>query len=207
MCGRYGLINKKRVIDQFHLSLDRTVSGDPGGNAKPTQQLPVITADERDVLQSMRWGLIPFWAKPDAKLPLMINARAETVQEKPAYRDAFKKRRCLVPANGYYEWLKEPGQKKGGIPQWFEVASGELMVFAGLWENWITESGEATRSFTIITCEAPAAIAHIHDRMPVILPASHVDEWLFGPSPSFLQNLLQPYPVEEMVIVSGKEPS
>jgi len=149
-------------------------------NIAPTQEAPVIRMDrarEAREVAMLRWGLVPSWAKDLAVGTRMINARGESVEEKPAFREAMRKRRCIVPASGFYEWQGAPGRKQ---PYAITLAGGELFGFAGLWESWQAPSGQSVHTFAIVTTEANAAVAPIHDRMPVIVPLDQVDAWLTG---------------------------
>lgn len=148
----------------------------------------------RPELTTARWGLIPFWAK-DAKIGYStINARAETVATKPAFREAFKRRRCLVPASGYYEWQKRPdGQKQ---PHYFTSRDDSLLMFAGLWEYWKPKEGEPITSYTIIVCAPNPLCAAVHDRMPVIIDEKHWEHWLEGERDP--GKLLKPAPDEAL---------
>lgn len=148
----------------------------------------------------MQWGLIPFWAK-DANIGSnLINARAEGIATKPAFRSAFKSCRCLIPADGFYEWEQTPHGK-----QPIMLASGELFAFAGLWDRWKSPEGESVESCCIVTCEPNELAARFHDRMPVIIAPEDYDTWLTGTSEQAL-TLLKPYPAQEMRAypVSGK---
>jgi putative SOS response-associated peptidase YedK len=163
----------------------------PRYNIAPTQKAPVVLVgrDGRPMMDELRWGLIPYWDKDASVGVRAINARAETIAEKPTFRDAFRKRRCLVPASGFYEW-KRDGKTK--TPYYF-TSWGEPVVFAGLWERW-SGGADVIHSFTIITIEANSLIAPIHDRMPVILKR---DDWRAWLDPNFqdrshLQSLLRP---------------
>jgi putative SOS response-associated peptidase YedK len=171
-------------------------------NAAPTQDLPVVIRDRETGerrLEALRWGLIPFWAK-DAKIGFStINAKAETVATRPAFRDAFKSGRCLVPADGFYEWKKLDATTKQ--PYRIVMADGSPMAFAGLWERWRDPaSGETVRSFTIVTTAPNALCARIHNRMPVIIDPADFPAWLgeTTATPDELQALLRPYPAERM---------
>jgi putative SOS response-associated peptidase YedK len=145
----------------------------------------------------LRWGLIPSWAKDPAMGAKLINARAETVAEKPSFRSAFRHRRCLVVADGFYEWQKQEGKKQ---PFYFRLQDGQPFAFAGLWESWKDPNGEVVDSCTILTTEANQLMQPIHDRMPVILASQDYDLWLDPTVQSEqLQNLLQPFPSEAMV--------
>lgn len=156
------------IFSYFEIN-DVRIPWNPSFNVAPTTQIPVIRSEDggkREMVE-LRWGLIPFWVKPDAKLPMMINARAETVATKPAYRDAFKKRRCIVPASGYYEWQKLPDGTKQ--PFYFERADGSPLVFAGLWD------GETVATITTMPNKEAGAV---HDRMPVIFEKLNFEQFL-----------------------------
>jgi putative SOS response-associated peptidase YedK len=164
-------------------------------NAAPTQILPVVRldADGQRELVTLKWGLIPFWAK-DAKIAhSTINARAETVVHKPAFRAAFKARRCLIPADGFYEW--QPGEKRQ--PYRITMKDGEPFAMAGLWEQW-DKAEEPLQSFTIIVTEGNSLMKAIHDRMPVILPTDTWDHWLTAKDIGIPQALLMSYPASRM---------
>ncbi|HEX8906427.1 MAG TPA: SOS response-associated peptidase, partial [Longimicrobiaceae bacterium] len=155
----------------------------PRFNIAPTQDVPVLLSDGgRRVLDVFRWGLIPSWAK-DAKIGnKMINARAEGVAEKPAYRAAFQRRRCLVPASGFYEWKKAAG---GKVPHWIHAADDQPLTFAGLWEIWRpVKDAEPVYTFTILTTTPSADVSGIHDRMPVIVARDDRDAWLDAETPA-----------------------
>lgn len=170
----------------------------PRYNIAPTQPVATLRLVEgRRVLGPMRWGLIPHWAQDLKKLPMLINARADTVAEKPSFKHALRARRCLVPADGFYEWRTE-GKKK--LPQYFRMQDGRPFALAGLWEDWRDPEGAHVLSFTLITTEPNALVAKIHDRMPVILPPDQYDRWL-DPGlrdPAAILPLLRPYPAEAM---------
>jgi putative SOS response-associated peptidase YedK len=197
MCGRFTL---KTPANQLLLAFGLS-SGPPlvpRYNVAPTQEIPIIRAGEGGrELSMMHWGLIPGWSKqPDAGGRL-INARAETVAEKPAFRTSFQRRRCLVPADGYYEWVAA-GKKKQ--PYWIHRADEQPFAFAGLWDQWRPEAGEPLVSCTIVTTDANAATREIHDRMPVILDPADYDLWL-DPTLSDsarLLPLLRPYEGDEL---------
>lgn len=163
-------------------------------NIAPTQEAPVVrrpgnsTAGEREVAL-LRWGLVPAWAKDLAVGNRMINARSEGVEAKPAFRDAMKLRRCLVPATGFYEWKGAPGRKQ---PFAITLPDRPMFAFAGLWESWRPRGGEPVETFTIITADANAAVADVHDRMPVILPREAEETWLSG-TPEEARALLKTY--------------
>jgi putative SOS response-associated peptidase YedK len=149
-------------------------------NIAPTQFIAAIRSDEEAgrELTEFRWGLVPFWAKDPSIGNRMINARAETVAEKPSFRNAYRKRRCLVLADGFYEWHTEGGVK---VPYFISLASGEPFAFAGLWEHWESkETGEALQTATIITTEANRYLSQLHHRMPVVLEPDTADRWMAG---------------------------
>ncbi len=159
-------------------------------NIAPTQQAPVIRAgpEGREVAM-LRWGLVPSWASDLKVGTKMINARGETAAQKPAFRSAFKQRRCLVPATGFFEWQGEPGRK---TPYAITVPGRPVFAFAGLWESWRGGDAEAVETFTVITTEPNEQVARIHDRMPVILAEADYDAWLFD-TPEAAQSLIRPY--------------
>jgi putative SOS response-associated peptidase YedK len=157
-----------------------------------------VQSDERELSQ-FKWGLVPSWAKDSDIGNRMINARAETLAEKPSFRDAFKKRRCIIPASGFYEWRKKGSGAKQ--PFYFYLREKEVFGFAGLWEEWIDkESGDVLETCTIITTEANGVLKPVHDRMPVILKADDYSRWLDPKENNTdrLQKLLVPYPADEM---------
>ena len=150
----------------------------PRFNIAPTQPIVAITARQGggNAATFFQWGLVPSWAKDVSIGAKMINARAETVAEKPAFRAAFRRRRCLIPVSGFYEWQKPPGAAKQ--PFWISAADGGLLTFAGLWESWMSPDGDELRTATIITTTANAALAPLHARMPVILDSADFAAWL-----------------------------
>ena len=167
MCGRYTLIADLGDLAQRFEFDGSDFSYDPGYNIAPTESVLTVRNVEGRAVAFMKWGLIPFWAKDSKIGSRMINARAETVAEKPAFRNALKKRRCLVLADGYYEWQKTPVGKR---PFRIVMRSGESFAFAGIWETWKDIQGNVVPSCTIITTAANDFLAPIHNRMPVILP-------------------------------------
>lgn len=176
MCGRYTLTSNDSLVAEFELVAGQR-SFEPRFNIAPTQLAPIIdnrAKDER-TLVPMRWGLIPSWARDPAIGNRMINARCETVAEKPAFRKALLERRCIIPADGFYEWQKRGKDK---IPFYIHDPSRGPLAFAGLWERWKSPDGPWWLSFTIITTEANEFMAPLHDRMPVILARQDYDRWL-----------------------------
>lgn len=202
MCGRFTLRTPPAEISSlFSVQLPiefQTQAFVPRYNIAPSQDVSVIVSDEAGHRQwkLFRWGLVPSWAK-DLKIGYkMINARGETLAEKPSFRSAYKKRRCLVIADGFYEWEKTETGKK---PYYFHLSNGGLMAFAGLWERW--NQDRSVFSCTIVTTPANELLDPLHDRMPVILEEQDHARWL---DPQFqdtasLQSLIRPYPAEEMV--------
>lgn len=189
MCGRFALQSvPKQILDEFVIIPPPIL---PRYNIAPTQKAPVVFTggNGKPIMDELRWGLIPSWAKDVSTSVRAINARAETIAEKPTFRDAFKKRRCLVPATGFYEWKRE-GKTK--TPYYFTSRSRAL-VFAGLWERW-TDGDVSILSFTIITTEANSLMAPIHNRMPVILKHDDWRAWLdpMEYDRAHLQSLLLP---------------
>ena len=193
MCGRVTIQTPALAIArEFALTGVRTAIERPRYNLAPTQQMPVVLNDGERLLDTARWGLIPSWAKEAAIGSKLINARAETVAEKPSFRSAFKRRRCLVLVDGWYEWKQSTKPK---TPYLFRRQDGRPFALAGLWEDWTApDTGEVVRSCTILTTSPNAVMAPIHDRMPVILDAEAQSIWL-RPEPqeaSVLQPLLVP---------------
>ncbi len=196
MCGRFTIFaDPARLAERFQAALPPDGLS-PRYNAAPTQQLPVILNDDPPAIQLLRWGLIPFWAKDPSIGSRMINARSETLVDKPAFRAAFKKRRCLVLADGFYEWLQTP---QGKQPMRITLASGEPFAMAGLWESWDAPDGSLLRTFTIVTGDPNDLVAPIHNRMPAILLPEHEAIWLDNAAePAIWLDILRPYPAERM---------
>jgi putative SOS response-associated peptidase YedK len=184
MCGRYTLTNPHDVADEVEAMLDPAAAMDewfrPRFNIAPTQRAPVVTRhDGGRVVEMMRWGLLPFWsARPGTKPPLMINARVESIDAKPVFRDALAHKRCLVIADGFFEW-KRAGKSSETMYFHPGVPGGRprIAAFAGLWARVKTDAGEL-RSFTIVTGPASALVAPVHDRMPLALPRDQWAAWL-----------------------------
>ncbi len=196
MCGRFTIFaDPDRLAERFQAALPAD-GLQPRYNAAPTQYLPVILNDGPPAIQLLQWGLVPFWAKDPSIGSRMINARAETLAEKPAFRAALKKRRCLVLADGFYEWQKTPTGKQ---PMRITLASGEPFAMAGLWETWDAPDGSLLRTFTIVTGEPNELVAAIQNRMPTILLPEHEALWLDNAAePAIWLDILRPYPAERM---------
>lgn len=179
MCGRFAFYSPSEAAAAL-FGVATSVAVEPRFNIAPTQYIAAIRQDaqqERELVM-LRWGLVPFWAKDPTIGNRMINARAETVAEKPAYRAAYRHRRCVVLADGFYEWRKDGANK---VPYFISVADGKPFALAGLWENWHDgESGEDLQSATLITTVANDFMAPLHHRMPVILEPGTAGEWLAG---------------------------
>ena len=194
MCGRY-CISTLRGIER--LGLQQGIQFEARYNVAPSQNVPVVVDIEGLKLESFKWGLIPHWAK-DAKVGYrMINARAETVDAKPAFRTIFRRRRCLIPADGFYEWHKDGSVKQ---PYRITLKDESLFCFAGLWDSWQAPSGETINSCIIITTTPNELMANIHDRMPVILPQELETVWLDPEihDTGFLKQMLRPYLADQM---------
>jgi len=198
MCGRFIMtVDFEMVKAAFRLRA-QLYDLKPGFNIAPGQDIPVITNTPggREI-SPMRWGLIPHWAK-DAKIGYkMINARAEKVGEKPAFKGAFRRRRCLIPASGFYEWKKEGRVKQ---PLLITLPGEKVFALAGIWEHWLAPGGSAVYSCSIITTAANRHLEGIHNRMPVILAGERdYEQWLSPDDPLFLQHLLRPYEGDMLV--------
>jgi putative SOS response-associated peptidase YedK len=201
MCGRFANNAEKKDIEkEFKIGKLNKVSFDARYNIAPSQMIDaVLETDAKRVLTGLKWGLIPGWAKDDSFASKTINARAETLSEKASFRDAFKSRRCIIPATGFYEWAKKGENAKQ--PFYFYLKEKDVFGFAGLYEEWLDkESGEMLETCTIITTEANEVLEPVHDRMPVILKAENYDQWLDEKEKNTdrLQNLLAPFPAAEM---------
>lgn len=202
MCGRYTLSVPAETIAE-HFGLEAVPDLAPRFNIAPTQAAPVVRwspAAAAPALDFLRWGLVPAWAKDAAGAGRLINARAETAADKPSFRVALRRRRCLVPADGFYEWRAE-----GGAKQPYHIARPDHapFAFAGLWERW-TKGSEPLETFTILTTDANAALRPLHDRMPVILDPADYDLWL-DPSatdPALVEPLLGPLPDDALTFVA-----
>ncbi len=196
MCGRYALVKTREVAERFGVQ-QSNFEVDARYNVAPGQNLPIVTRHSPKQLEEMRWGLVPFWAK-DTKIGYqMINARSEGIEDKPAFRRPLRQQRCIVPANGFYEWEKV-GKIK--VPHYFKLLNDQLFGFAGLYDIYTDAEGNKLKSYTIITTEANEMVAPIHNRMPVILSPKNEEIWL-NPDlhdPAELLPLLKPYPVELM---------
>jgi len=201
MCGRFARRSTQEVLaDWFGVELEDMPWFAPSYNAAPQSTQPVVRLNEetgKPEITLMRWGLVPYWAKDPKIGYTTINARAEEITEKPLYREAVKRRRCLIPADAFYEWQKlGPMAKK---PFAFGLLSGEPYAFAGLWERWRPKEGEPLETFTILTTDPNELAERVHDRMPVILEPRDYARWMEPADPVRLPvDLLRPFPAEKM---------
>ncbi len=199
MCGRFVLVADPNAIQQaFNLDAANVVDFAPRYNIAPTQYVPVITNEQPRQLSMLKWGLVPSWAKEEAIGNKMINARADGLAEKPSFRNAFKRRRCIVPASGFYEWQKGEGKTK--TPMFIHLKDQDVFGLAGLWEVWNSAQGDEVHTFTIITTDANEFMAPIHNRMPVILHKQDYDQWLEPKEvrAESLLLLLKPFEADQM---------
>lgn len=199
MCGRYTITTDQTQLAERFNAAPPSELIQPRFNVAPTQMLPVLLNEGERQIQLLRWGLIPRWAKEPSNDYSMINARAETLEEKTTYRDAFHKRRCLVLADSFYEWQKTPDVKTK-IPMRIMLKSDQPFAFAGLWETWKDQAtGDVIRSFTIITTPPNELVEPIHNRMPAILLPELENEWINNDAgPDVWHDLLKPYPADLM---------
>lgn len=194
MCGRFTLTRQEahELAHELGVPVESLPNYRPRYNIAPTDQHWIVRNkyEDREVLPAL-WGLINTWAKDRKRAAAQINARVETIETRPAFRDAFRKRRCLVPADGFFEWT---GAKKARRPVWFHNPDGRLLMFAGLYESWQPEPDIWERTFTIVTTDANKTVAEVHDRMPVILNGETAEHWMFSDEtdPDVLRKLLTP---------------
>jgi putative SOS response-associated peptidase YedK len=201
MCGRFTNNAKpEQIKKEFKTDFNNSFLVEPKYNIAPSQSIDVVFEPEGErVITKLKWGLVPSWSKDATTAKGLINARAETLTEKPSFREAFKKRRCIIPTSGFYEWKRE--EKGAKQPFYFYLNNRELFGFAGLWEEWLDkQTGELLETCTIITTAANAVLKPIHDRMPVILKTDDYDEWLNWQTKDIdkLQSLLRPYPAADI---------
>jgi putative SOS response-associated peptidase YedK len=197
MCGRYSIVPKNLKGDSKAVGLLENALKEGHYNAAPSQQLPVITNKQPDSIQFFSWGLQPFWAKDAKSIKRSINARAETLTEKPSFKSLLSSKRCLVPADGFYEWMVTP---QGKVPHRILLKNEELFSFAGLWDEWVDKgSGEVLYTYTIITTEANELVKPIHNRMPVILSKEGEELWLVEHElQNDLHSLFKPFSADKM---------
>jgi putative SOS response-associated peptidase YedK len=198
MCGRFTLNADQKKLAESFVDFEAPKEARPRFNIAPSQPVAVVANDGQNKIDYFTWGLIPSWAKDPAVGNRMIDARSETLAEKPSFRSAYRRRRCLILADGFYEWRKNPDKTK--TPLYIQLESKEPFALAGLWERWHSPHGDEVLSCTIITTSPNEFMAKIHNRMPVILPQEAYEQWL-EPSeqqPELLQPLLSPFPAELM---------
>lgn len=200
MCGRYRLTARERYL-RDHFGLDADISWSPRWNIAPTQQVAIVRQHKtqpRRTFDLVRWGLIPYWAKDATISTKTINAMSETAGVKPAFRDAMSLRRCLILADGFYEWRKIAAKEKQ--PFNISMADDSVFAFAGLWEQWQNPNGELLETCTILTTTPNSLVADIHDRMPVILKSEDYDLWLDPgvTKPEIVANCLRPFDAQLM---------
>ncbi len=201
MCGRYSIFSESNILAKHFGVFPSTEKLAPHYNACPIQLLPIILNENNQrIVKLFKWGLVSSWAKDPSFGNKMINARAETLQQKPAFKKLLKNRRCIIPADGFFEWRKTSLGKK---PMYFFLASKNPFAFAGLWDSWKGSDGKIINTFTIITTEPNSLLQNIHSRMPVILLPEKVAAWLDDSSTGEkLSELLCPYPTKLMVSYS-----
>lgn len=199
MCGRFTLATDSAELQQAFPEVQFPAEGRPRFNVAPSQPVLAVPNDGKLSADYFLWGLIPTWAKDPSIGSKLINARAETLGEKPSFRGSYKYKRCLVFADGFYEWKTEAGSKTK-IPHFIHLESGLPFAFAGLWDEWHAPDGSQVKTCTIITTEPNELMSKLHNRMPVILPPTAYEQWLdpTPQKPEALQNLLVPYPTHLM---------
>lgn len=198
MCGRFtSLLSPELLAAIYNVPAPSAIH--PRYNIAPTQELLTVRqrSEGERILSTVKWGLVPHWAKDASAGSRMINARCETIHEKPSFRQAIRSRRCIVPASGFFEWLATPS---GKIPHYITMRDNSPFSFAGIWDSWRSENGEDLETCAILTTGANSLMAQIHDRMPVILHSGEFDLWLDRTvtDPLSLQRLYQPYPADLM---------
>ena len=196
MCGRFALSIKTKDIEKLVPRVKNVQDIKTSYNIAPSHNIAAILNTKPDEISYVRWGLVPYWSKEYPKTASLINARAETIEEKPTFRYPFQKRRCLILASGFYEWKKEKDDK---YPYFIKLKSDEIFTFAGLWDQWKDSEGNYLISGAIITTEPNNLMKTIHNRMPVLIPEKNWDLWLDPKSTNIeLKTLLRPFPDELM---------
>jgi len=196
MCGRFALTMPTEAMESlFEAEAQGLPDPGPRHNVCPTQEIPsVVSWEEGRLIVPMRWGFIPKWYKSPTDGPLLINARAETIADKPAFRSAARERRCLIPASGFFEWTKGESGKE---PWYIHPGHGEAMAMAGVWQRWTSPEGERLVTTAIVTCAANQALSKLHHRMPVVLAPEDWGLWL-GEEGKGASALMQPAPEDAL---------
>jgi putative SOS response-associated peptidase YedK len=196
MCGRYALQGHPEKLAK-HFKTANWPTFPDRFNIAPTSEVPIIrlSPEGKRVVHLLKWGLVPHWSKDSAIGIKLTNARAESVADKPSFQGAYKRRRCLIPATGYYEWQTVPSERKQ--PWFIHFKSGEPLAMGGIWESWTSTEGEILRTFSIITTQANEVMAPIHDRMPLIISPEQWSRWL-SPDVVEVAQLLEPYRSDAM---------
>ncbi|MFC1898041.1 SOS response-associated peptidase [Candidatus Cloacimonadota bacterium] len=194
MCGRFAMYSSFNAIKEYADILNEIGQLDNNFNVAPGQIIPIVMQEHgKRILEPVKWGFVPYWATDPKIGSRMINTRAETIAEKPSFKAAFRYRRCLIPANGFFEWRKPDKQ-----PFYISLKSREIFTFAGIWEDWHHADGTSLRTCSIITTEPNEMMQEIHERMPVILTRKAEEKWLAQNDQKKLLNLLKPYDHNEM---------
>ena len=202
MCGRFSLTDIDSIFSRFGVIISKDINKKitPHYNIAPTQKIPVIYKDknQENRIEFMRWGLVPYWAKDPKIGHKMINARAETLAQKPSFKHLLKSKRCLVPSSGFYEWKRIDKRK---VPYYIGIKNSKIFSFAGLYDNWKDSVGNELKTFTIITTNSNNTLKPIHNRMPVILEREFEEDWLDVKTHDFdsLKQMLKPYPDDKMI--------
>ena len=202
MCGRFSLTDIVSIFSRFGVIISKDINKKitPHYNIAPTQKIPVIYKDknQENRIEFMKWGLVPFWAKDPKIGHKMINARAETLTQKPSFKHLLKSKRCLVPSSGFYEWKRIDKRK---VPYYIGIKNSKIFSFAGLYDNWKDSVGNELKTFTIITTNSNNTLKPIHNRMPVILEREFEEDWLDVKTHDFdsLKQMLKPYPDDKMI--------
>ena len=202
MCGRFSLTDIGSIFSRFGVIISKDINKKitPHYNIAPTQKIPVIYQDnnQENRIEFMKWGLVPFWAKDPKIGHKMINARAETLAQKPSFKHLLKSKRCLVPSSGFYEWKRIDKRK---VPYYIGIKNSKIFSFAGLYDIWKDGDGNELKTFTIITTNSNNTLKPIHNRMPVILEREFEEDWLDAKTHDFdsLKQMLKPYPDDKMI--------
>ncbi|HSM23923.1 MAG TPA: SOS response-associated peptidase [Anaerolineaceae bacterium] len=198
MCGRFTLTYKTKEL-QLLLGLPETnLEWQPRYNIAPSQPIAAILENKTKSIEFLHWGLVPSWAKDITIGNRLINARSETIMEKPSFKNAFKRRRCLILADGFYEWKKSSSKGGSSIPYYFYLNEKQPFALAGIWEIWQSPDGSEIWSTAIITCDANEIVKPVHERMPVVLDKDEMFDWLDDRPEPELVNMMSPYPTDKM---------